>query len=97
MQDGQHIIPATWFGRKSNPKLLIDGYRLDQVIIADDSRMNILEKVFPFIPELYDACGRSEIPFEFQISILNTDTWDSCFIEKWCGYKFSFRPGTYIY
>lgn len=97
MQDGQRIIPATWCGGKFNLNLPIDGYRLSQVIIADDSRMNILTKVFPFIPKLYAACSCSDIPVEFQISILNTDTWNSEFIEKWTGYKCQFRPGAYLY
>lgn len=97
MQDGQRIIPAVWYGRKSSPRLRVEGLRLDQVIIADDSRMNILDKVFPLLPGLYAACGNSDIPVEFRISILNIDTWNSEFIERWQGIEILIPPGHNLY
>lgn len=76
MPDGARLIPAVWKGSW----ILLDRYRLDQIFIADDSRMNILCKVTPLFPYLYESLSRSDIPIEYQISILNTDTWNSEFV-----------------
>lgn len=85
LQGGQRLIPAYWHGPSAKPRIFFDGYRFDQIFIADDSRMNIMQKLFPLLPELYAACSLSDIPVEFQISVLNTDTWNSDFIENWLG------------
>lgn len=88
LQDGTRIIPLTWFGTYQDfCELNLDGHRFDQVFIADDSRMKIMRKVMPLLPALYASCLHSDIPVEFQISVLNTDTWDSDFIENWFGLK----------
>lgn len=78
MSDGARLIPAVWKGTE----LLINGYMLDQIFIADDSRMNIMRKVKPLLPYLYASLSRSDIPVEYQISIINIDTWNSDFLIR---------------
>lgn len=83
LRDETRLIPVTWFGSYPDfDELCLDEYRFGQVFIADDSRMKIMRRVRPFIRILYWCMKYSEIPPEFQISILNTDTWKSRFVDE---------------
>lgn len=59
----------------SDPSAL-RGRRFDQVIIADDRRMQILERRQPELHELARCCAGSIIPEEFRFQIYDLDEED---------------------
>ena len=54
----------------------LHGRRIDQIILADDSRGLILLKQAPLIARLLEAQGRSDIPAEFAIQWYDLDAPD---------------------
>lgn len=82
-QDGTRLIPARWGGTYPYfENLFLEGLRFSQVFIADDSRMRIMDKVGRYIRVLYYLMKYSDIPVEYQVSILNIDTWNSRFVYE---------------
>ena len=61
----RRISPA-WFGR-------LDGYRFDQIILADDSRMMLKGYHCALLRELIYRCCCSDVPEEFRFIHYNTD------------------------
>lgn len=66
LRDGTEIFAVT------SPVALL-GRRIDQIILADDSRRLILLKQAPLIARLLEAQGRSDIPSEFAIQWYDLD------------------------
>ena len=69
LRDGTEIINAYTI---RSPK----GQRFDQVILADDRRMEILEHHRLDIAELLARCMSSPIPLEYQLQIYDLDEED---------------------
>lgn len=80
LPDGSLVRYARWSGRYPFATLFADGFRASQVFICDDSRMLILPQIWMNLLNIDIILSRSEIPREFQISILNTDTWNSEYV-----------------
>lgn len=68
LRDGTEIINVYSIGLK-----FLEGWRFDQVILADDRRMEIKERHRRVIAELLHRCGCSNVPEEFRLQIYDID------------------------
>lgn len=68
LRDGTEIINAYSIGLD-----FLEGRRFDQVILADDRRMEIKKRHRGVIAELLGRCGCSIVPEEFRLQIYDTD------------------------
>lgn len=66
LTDGTEIISASSISN-------LQGYRFDQVIVADDRRMEILAHHNILITQLLARCMNSHIPLEYQLQIYDID------------------------
>lgn len=49
------------------------GRRFDQIIVADDRRLSIIDRRYPEILELIRCCERSVVPVDFRIQHYDLD------------------------
>jgi hypothetical protein len=66
MKDGTVIVNAYCVGK-------FDGLRFDQIILADDRRMEITRNQAATIGRLLDCCTGSIIPPDFRVQIYDID------------------------
>lgn len=66
LKDGTEIVSAYHIRN-------IQGWRIDQVILADDRRMNIKEHQRVAINELLTRCQSSIVPWEYRLQIYDLD------------------------
>ena len=66
LQDGTQILGIA-------PRRIMDGYRIDQIIIADDARCRVLMRQADLFAYLMYIRGMSDIPEEFAVQWYNLD------------------------